>query len=156
MAFPSMYNGYRMTTNRVWGLIGFISGAALALTAAFATPSLQQTMRQSTLPKPESPQNNGAILVESRFVCQTNAVVTANRVWIEACYVSGKLNSTCQNLFYADGSYLLPGASQAQYDHDETMCACALQVNLAKTLNNQQTDSWNSCSDYPETAGLLW
>jgi hypothetical protein len=138
-----------------WTLVGFIAGIAVVLAGAFAMYYAQRTDRQITLPAPQSPDAQSPVLIESRFTCQTNAITTADRAWMEACYVTGRLSQACQQSFYDDGSYLFPSKTTAQYEYDQELCACALPIALANDLNNQQVDSWNSCSDYPETARLF-
>ena len=137
-------------------LIGLILGAGATLSAAFFGPYSRNLSDQIILPSPKKPDISGPTLVESRFSCQTDVVTAANRAWIEACYVTGKLDAACQQLFYDDGSYLSASSTSAQYKHDEQQCACALPITLATDLNNEASDAWNSCSDYPPNAQLLY
>jgi len=141
-----------------WAAGSFVLGLGVA-SGMFAVlhylQFAQKTVNQVILPTPLSLAEPNPLVIESRFSCQTNAVTAANRAWMEACYVTGRLSLQCQQLFYDDGNYLKPSSTSTQYEYDQKMCACALPSTLAEDLNAEAEDSWNSCSDYPNAAQLL-
>jgi hypothetical protein len=144
-------------------ILGLSAGLIIGAFATDVFQLVQSTTPQSLLPSLQGIAGNSKLptFVENRTECEESAVVAANRAWMEACYLKGELNGQCEQLFDPDGNYYyyfaVPpiGDARSAYERDEKACACALPTNLGSYLNEQQSDSFSACSDFPESVSSL-